>query len=288
MNINDVVVTAGGRGRPRSQGVQSHVVNSALQTVPASGASLVVETQGQGYPAVALVHGFADDRTTWNRVCIALSQRRQVVRYDLRGYGESAEFGDAPFRHGHDLLLILDRLKIDRCDLLGASMGGSIALNFALDHPGRVRRLVLISPGLVGWEWSAEWRTLWDRITDAARGGRMAEARELWWIHPLFATARAHAEAREQLRESISRYSGKQWIADNEEPALPDLDRLTSLAVPTLLLTGARDLADFRLIADLIEGAAPNVSRVDFEGSGHLLHLERPEEVIARVEKFLA
>jgi pimeloyl-ACP methyl ester carboxylesterase len=60
-----------------------------------------------------------------------------------------------------------------------------------------------------------------------------------------------------------------------------------NLAVETLLLTGSEDQPDFRLIADLIEGAAPGVKRVDLEGSGHLLTLEQPVQVLARVREFL-
>src|SRR3546814_21057922 len=70
------------------------------------------------------------------------------------------------------------------CDLLGVSLGGAIALNFALDHPRRVRRLVLVSPGITAWDWSDEWRTLWAAITDAARSVGVARARELWWEPP--------------------------------------------------------------------------------------------------------
>ena len=68
---------------------------------------------------------------------------------------------------------------------------------------------------------------------------------------------------------------------------MPDLDRLPALAVPALLLTGARDVADFRLIADLIEGSAPGVQRIDIGGAGHLLHLERPVAVVEHIRRFL-
>jgi len=263
-------------------------VTGLLHTIPVPGAVLVVEAQGEGAPPLVLIHGFGDDRHIWDRLSAALSQRRQVVRYDLRGFGDSVEHGNAPFRHSRDLLSILDTLGIPQCDLLGASMGGSVALSFALDFPARVRRLILISPGIVGWEWSPAWNDRWALITEAARKGEMASAHDLWWNHPLFETTRANPAAGECLRRSISRYSGRHWVADNEQPSLPDLDRLPALAVPTLLLTGSCDLPDFRLIADLIAGAAPDVSRFDVEGAGHLLHLERPQEVIIRIAEFLA
>jgi pimeloyl-ACP methyl ester carboxylesterase/dienelactone hydrolase len=259
--------------------------DGATESVAASGATLVVETRGNGDPVV-FVHGFADDRRSWDLIASPLCRERRVVRYDLRGYGESFESGQTRFRHADDLRLVLDTLKIERCDLVGVSMGGGISLNFSLDSPERVRRLILISPAVVGWQWSEQWRALWAKIREAASHD-LPQARELWWNHPLFSPTREHQVAGDILRKAISQYSGKHWLRDNEARAMPDLDRLHTLRVPTLLITGTRDFEDFRLIADLIEAAAPGVSRIDLDGAGHLPHLERPAEVIDQVSAFL-
>lgn len=166
------------------------------------------------------------------------------------------------------------------------AMGGGIAVQFALNHPDRVRRLVLISPALMARDWSAAWKTLWRQITAQARAGRMDEARALWLVHPLFETMRRSAAA-PILAQSIARYSGAQWVANHETACLPDVDRLPNLRAPTLLLTGAHDLPDYRLIADLIAGSAGNVTRTDFSDGGHLLTLEAPEACSATIIRFL-
>jgi pimeloyl-ACP methyl ester carboxylesterase len=258
---------------------------SQLRKVAVNGASLAMESDGRGPPLV-LLHGFAADRRTWDQIVGALADEHLAVRYDLRGFGESLETTDLTFRHSEDLREIIAQLPQERCDLMGVSMGASIALSFSLQFPERVRRLILLSPGLVGWEWSEEWRARWSAITHAARSDRMAKARELWWQHPLFDTARGIPAARQRLREDLDRYSGRQWLKDNEAPALPDLDRLPLLTVPTLLLSGTRDIAEFRLIADLIEAAAPTVIRRDIDG-GHLLYLEQPTQIIDQTRRFL-
>lgn len=261
---------------------RSEAATRAL-SIEVDGATLNAECRG-AHPALVFVHGFGGDLHDWDRLWA--STDRDALRYDLRGFGQSRQDETVTFDHVDDLLALLDAAGIAQADLVGMSMGGAVALGFALSHPERVRRLVLISPGLRGWEWTGEWRSLWRAIATAARGGDMGQARELWWQHPFFRTARTCPAAAE-LHASIQRYSGAQWIRDPQRMTLPDLDRLPTLRVPTLLLTGAEDVADFRLPADLIAGSAPGVERVDLPGIGHMVPLEAPEETAAQVHRFL-
>jgi pimeloyl-ACP methyl ester carboxylesterase len=237
-------------------------------------------------PRAVFVHGLGGDLHTWDAVSEALGQKLASLRYDLRGFGESVCRHPVTFRHADDLLAVLDATGIEQCDLIGVSMGASIALNFTLDHPERVRNLVLISPGLTGWEWSEEWRALWQPIVDSARGGAMEKARELWWQHPLFATTR-ESPAAAALRAAIMRDSGEHWIDDLQEQVLPDLERLHQLQTRTLLMSGGRDLAEFRLMADLIEGNATHLQRIDIASAGHLIPLEEPRICADHIAAFL-
>jgi len=237
-------------------------------------------------PAAVFLHGFGGDLHTWDAVWAELGDALPVLRYDLRGFGASSAPVDMPFRHADDLLAILDTVGIEQADLVGVSMGGAVALNLALDHPRRVRKLVLISPALVAWEWSEHWRELWRPIVAAATVGAMDEARRLWWQHPLFATTRSSAGAG-SLFESIMRFAGTQWVRDEQRRALPDVERLHQLDSPTLLLTGGADLDDFRLIAALIEASAAHVRRIDLPQCGHLLQLEEPATCARHIVSFL-
>lgn len=231
------------------------------------------------------LHGFGGDLQTWDTLWDAMGEKLTALRYDLRGFGQSVCRQQVPFKHADDLLTVLDASAIERCDLVGVSMGGGIAINFALDHPERVRSLVLISPALVAWEWSDAWRALAQPIVDHARRNEMNAARRLWWEHPLFATTR-DSNAGRALFESIMRFSGEQWIRDDHERMLPDVDRLHLLKTPTLLLTGGRDFEDFRVIANLIEASAGDLRRVDYPELGHLLHLEDPQLGAAAISSF--
>lgn len=257
-----------------------------LTTIQIAGTDFHAEQRGTN-PRAVFVHGFANDLHTWDRVWNELGQSAAAVRYDLRGFGRSLPASALPFTHAEDLRAILDATAIEQCDLVGVSMGGSVALNFALDHPERVRNLILISPGLVGWEWSEAWLQLWQPIVDCARRGALDQAKRMWWEHPLFSTTRK-IEAGAQLYESIMRFTGTQWIGSDRHRRLPpDVERLHLLRKRTLLLTGGLDMEDFRLIADLIEASAASVQRIDHPALGHLVHLEDPRGCAGKILSFL-
>ncbi|PNU06549.1 alpha/beta fold hydrolase [Novosphingobium guangzhouense] len=251
-----------------------------------NGAMLAAERrEGRGTPLV-LAHGFGGSRRDWDALVAALPDTaRPLVTYDLRGFGGSVGDGQ-PYSHADDLLALLDALEIAQADLCGMSLGGATALSFALDHPERVRRLVLVSPLMVGWSWTAEWVDRWKAIGRAARGGDMAQARELWWHHPLFDALRERPAA-PAMRAAIDAYHGDQWVQDTQRPALPDSERLGDLSMPTLLLTGERDTPDFRMIAQAIAAMGQNVTRIDHPHAGHMLNLEIPEVIAPEIARFL-
>lgn len=256
-------------------------------TIDLEGGSLVGEHRpGTGTPLV-LVHGFGGSRHDWEPLVAALPSEIDLIAFDQRGFGESCGERGVPFSHADDLLALLDARGIAMADLCGMSLGGATVLNFALSHPRRVHRLVLVSPLMVGWSWTNEWIERWKQIGRAARAGDLAKARELWWLHPLFETTRA-SDAAGHLKASIEAFHGRQWVQDDQRPELPEIDRLTELAAPTLLLTGACDTEDFRLIAEVIAATGQNVTRIDHAGAGHMLNLEIPGVIAREISDFLS
>jgi pimeloyl-ACP methyl ester carboxylesterase len=110
------------------------------------GGELFYEARGQGAPVVLLHAGAQYDHTMWDGQVQALARRHRVIRYDLRGFGRSSR-PNGPFSPQADLLRVLEALGVQRASLVGLGMGSGVAINFALQHPDRVDRLVLASLG---------------------------------------------------------------------------------------------------------------------------------------------
>lgn len=256
-------------------------------TITSGGATLVGDWRGDDSARpLILVHGFGGSRHDWNHVRDRLPPSILTIAYDQRGFGDSSALEGETYSHSDDLLALLDDLGIAQADLCGMSLGGATVLNFALNHPDRVRRLILVSPLIVAWSWSSDWIDRWKAIGRTARAGEMDAARELWWQHPLFDEVRKTSHSSE-MRQSIEAFSGRQWVSDPQREELPDVDRLHQLRSPTLLLTGALDLPDFRLIGELIEAAVPDITRIDYPDAGHMLNYEKPDEIAAEIARFL-
>src|SRR5690348_1415128 len=105
-------------------------------------------------PAILLIHGIGDNSTTWNAVQDKLAQRFTVIAPDLLGHGRSdkprADYSVAAYANGmRDLLSVLD---IERATVVGHSLGGGVAMQFAYQYPERCERLVLVSSGGVSRE----------------------------------------------------------------------------------------------------------------------------------------
>jgi pimeloyl-ACP methyl ester carboxylesterase len=233
-----------------------------------------------------LIHGFSFDKGMWDPQFPALARRYRVIRYDLRGFGESG-LPVANRDHVADLLALLDALDAGQAHLVGLSLGANIALAAAALHSGRVRTITLASPGLPGHQWRTPRPPEQAAMVAASEG---IEAAKRWWLgHEIFRSTERYPAAREQLAAMVARFPAHQW--DSALPATAPLPSLTGflpgLATPALILGGSLDVAGYRDIAAVLEREIPNAERTEFTGCGHLLNLERPAEFTGLLLGFL-
>jgi len=260
-----------------------------------NGVSLYYEIAGRGAPLV-LVHGFACGIRSWDPQVRALSRYRRVITYDVRGHGlsdappEAAAYSQAT--SVADLHALLAHLKIGRAVVGGLSMGGNIALNFALAHPAMVSALIVADTG-AGSEEAGDWAAGLRAFADVLNRGGVEAFADMAVSHPLFARYVAQGPEAERLVRSCLTTHRARGLAHTalevlaKRPSIYSLDaRLRALGVPTLLIVGEYDtpcLKPHRFMADVM----PKARHVVLRGVGHLTNLEAPAAFNAAVKSFL-
>jgi 3-oxoadipate enol-lactonase len=255
--------------------------------LPVEGGRLYYETLGQGAPVV-LLHGAFGDRRMWDDQLAALAEDFRVVRYDHRGFGRSPA-PEGPYSPVRDLLLLLDHLRIERAHLVGNSMGGALALDFALLHPERADRLAVLSSGANGYPYPPEDIERVAAVFRAAAAEGTGKAVELWLQHPMVAVASQDAAVGPRLRtmalENRDIFLMRHWPAETMSP--PAFARLQEIQRPVAFLLGEQDTARVLQAARESADRIPGVEWRVIAGADHLLQMERPQEVNAFLREFL-
>ena len=253
-----------------------------------NGTTLYYEDTGQGHPVV-LVHGHTVDSRMWDEQVGAARievPRDPIRRARLRPLGGPGKQGLRPH---DDLRALLDHLEVSRAHVIGLSMGGLIAVDFALAYPEAVASLVAVDAVLGGYRWEEAGKIIRTVHRTALKHGVEA-AKAAWLGSELFAPTMEKAEAAAGMRDMVAGYTGWHWlnrapIRGNDPPAI---DRLGEIACPTLAIVGERDMSDFRIIADILSRGIPGARQVVLAGAGHMANMEAPSKFNRAVADFLA
>jgi 2-succinyl-6-hydroxy-2,4-cyclohexadiene-1-carboxylate synthase len=260
------------------------------------------ERTGSGDRPFVLVHGFTGSRDDWADVLPALAELGPTVTLDQRGHGGSTNPG-IPEAYSLEQLVVdltrfLDAVGIERCDLLGHSMGGMVCLRLSLAHPERVASLVLMD-------------TAAGPVAHGARqlfelGGKIAREQGM---AALFATMRAQA-TRDPSRPAAARLAeermgtARYWerirakieAMDPEAFATLGLlltghdgveNRLAEIRCPTTVMVGAQDTA-FLAPSRELEARIPGARRVEIPDAAHSPQIENTELWVAAIRDHLA
>jgi (E)-2-((N-methylformamido)methylene)succinate hydrolase len=256
--------------------------------VRANGIVMRYALEGAGRPAV-LIHGVGNSLEAWDGVVARLRDRFRLLRYDLRGHGES-ERVPGPYSiedFSDDLLALLDALKMERCDVAGFSLGGLVAQAFALRHPERVRKLALIST-VAGRTETEKARVLerLDIVADGIPGDHFNRSVERWFTDEFRAANPAVIEdyaARNRQNDPAC------YAAAYRVLALTDLaDQLPRIGAETLIMTGENDIGSnprmARLMHERIAGSRLHI----LPRLRHSILIEAPDLVADALGSFLA
>ncbi|MBV6643859.1 MAG: alpha/beta fold hydrolase [Cyclobacteriaceae bacterium] len=244
---------------------------------------------GKGKPVIIL-HGVFGSLDNWKTIGSALSEEYQVYLVDLRNHGKSphsADFSYALMRE--DIEGFMDDEEIEHAYVIGHSMGGKAAMEFATTNENRVSKLVVVDIAPKSYPPHHQ------QIFDGFGAIDLSNIQSRGEADAAMATAIEDFGVRQFILKNLGRSSdGFYWklnvdgIRNNSEEIGKALDKNRKFKKPTLFIGGEK--SDYIQEADLslIKMHFPNSKVESVEGSGHWVHAEKPQELLSLVKKFLS
>jgi pimeloyl-ACP methyl ester carboxylesterase len=258
------------------------------------GGRLYYETAGSGEALVLSHAAFLDGRmfdAQWEQ----LARHFHVIRYDMRGYGQSSAVNE-PVCRRDDLKRLLEHLNVQQAHFVGCSNGGMIALDLLLEQPSLVRSLIVIGSAPSGFEMQGEPPHQIMDMIGALQQGNVELANELQIRIWLDSSSREPEEMDQHLRQKALQMNRNPverntFMISDMQPACPlnppAVERLQEIQCPVLIVAGALDHSEVLRAADLMEQSIPNARKIIIAGTGHVPSYEQPETVTQLILDFL-
>ncbi|OKL44817.1 alpha/beta fold hydrolase [Pseudovibrio exalbescens] len=232
-----------------------------------------------GQPPIILLHGFGSDATTWNNIQLNLERQHHSLAFDLPGHGKALDWP----RIGNAVVAAkavnqsLDALALERFHLVGHSLGGAVASLVAMRAPAKVASLTLLSPGGFGPEINAQ---LLRRYAAATTPEEQAPLLEQFYginykLPRKLAEYIAEQRCRPGAQEALATISSA-FLENDQQGVLP-LPKLAELPCPISVVWGTQDRV---LPPNQVDNAPGSMAKHIFEGVGHMLHLEIPQDIL--------
>ncbi|MEW6050647.1 MAG: 2-succinyl-6-hydroxy-2,4-cyclohexadiene-1-carboxylate synthase [Candidatus Zixiibacteriota bacterium] len=245
---------------------------------------------------VLFLHGFMGCQEDWKDVNDSLRDTFRVMAVDLPGHGLTHAVGaDASYgmaETARALTELLDSQQVNKCHLVGYSMGGRLALYLAVTYPDRFDYVVLesASPGLEAQSARTERVKLDDELARKLETVPFDRFLDDWYTQPLFATLKRHPRFQELLRRRAQNRPDElakslRQMGTGTQPSL--WESLKNLRRSALFLAGSEDIK-FREIALQMASRCPAGRVAIIENAGHTVHFEQPELYIQTVRSFFS
>lgn len=245
-----------------------------------NGIDIYYEMHGKGEPLI-LISGLGGDHTFWQPSVEILASRFRVIIYDVRGSGKSA-MPNSPYSmdiFSDDLLALMNALKIEKANILGFSMGGCIALQFSLNHPERLLKLIVAVSYAV---MPVQSRLFLDAVLAVYKNG--ASTKQMfdlvcpWLFSRQFLSDPANKPALRYDENDVNPQPLFAW--KNQYLATTDYNitkEVSAIETPTLIMAGEEDRLSPVEDAILLHKAISCSELITFQGAGHLINYENPD-----------
>jgi 3-oxoadipate enol-lactonase len=247
-----------------------------MQTMVPVGADKVwAEDSGGDSPVLVLMHEHVGDSRMWDPIWPALTAAFRVIRYDVRGFGRSPAATESYSLLG-DLRVVLDHFGIERAHFAGCSGGGGIIVDLALAEPDRVRSLILLCPGISGYDWPAEPEAdaEFERLAAAGDEDGMVELTIRIW-----GKSGSDPLVTEMARSAVRALPSAELVV----PVEPAFGRLGEIRAPTVIMVGDLDRA---ALIDSNEQAAariPGCQLIRMPGVDHFPTVREPRLILETI-----
>lgn len=243
---------------------------------------------------VLFVHGFAADKDTWPLYSKHFHKNYRVISPDLPGFGDNTK--DLNFDYGiaaqtDNLLAFLKAIGVDKCHIIGNSMGGHISLNFAVKYPQHLQSLTLINNAGIMLEDKSD-------IALAVEAGEnplemkspddVGRQLALVMYKPIYLPGLFKRAMYQRAQEQKVILDKIFWLTVEQTEATAMNDSLSQVSVPTLILWGRHDrVVDISTVA-ILEAGIPNAQSVIIEEAGHVPMAEKPATTAKHNLEFIA
>jgi 3-oxoadipate enol-lactonase len=247
-----------------------------------NGARIHYRRSGFGFPVMFLHAGVADSRM-WEPQAAGLAKHFDVIAPDRRGYGDS-ELPAGRWSPVADVLALMNELGLrDAPHIVGCSIGGILAIDFALEHPDRVSKLVLVGSGVSGLHEDAKYKDLYAEVTaaeDANDKVALNEAEAYLWLD---GPGRPRGHVDKPIRDLFLDMNGRALRSDfdnapQQELEPPAVGRLGEITSPTLVVVGDADIQPMQEAADLLVSQIRGARKAAIHDAAHLPNLEHPDK----------
>lgn len=252
---------------------------------------LYYEEMGDGHPLIML-HGGLLDRRMWDDQFEVFAKKYRVIRFDARNHGDSKGVPDT-FRQYEDLHKVLNQLHIEKAALMGLSLGGRIAIDFAIAYPEKTSAIILAAPGASGYEFKSEaFQKNNEKLEQAFSQGDIKMGieyfQQAWTDGPYREPSEVDLSVRERVK-NMALNSIKVWEPQSIMTELdpPAIGRLDEIKAPTLAIVGDLDMPGILEIVDLVIANVPGAKKKIIPGVAHMVNMEKPAEFNAAVLEFL-
>jgi len=249
---------------------------------------------GKGKPII-LLHGGLLNLDSWDYQVTDLNNKGfKTIRYSELGHGKT--------ENGKEVLKgveIIDEFIKRKCNdekvtIIGLSWGGVLATDYTLKNSTKVENLILVSPGINGWDWFSfeSTKSKYEKLGEAYMTNDSSKVGQLsyqyWIIGPQRKESEMDLEVRRNLKKMIDDNISLNWGKSKSQiDTISSIDRLNEIKTPTLILLGEKDESDIFAIGKLYENGIQNAKMVTLKDVGHSLNAENPKEFNKTVLDFL-